>query len=399
MKLPPIKCDHKNNKHPDCPICQSRKIRFNMKKKSLKESFSGSAPTPFIGSYNYPNVNVGIMSPQFLSENNWKYDAPRYWAKKGFSVNSIMGLRSELVNARKKANVKSGDRLKELSKEIGMAKRPVDVEIDLTKRPVFTSNVNNMMAPTGPKAEIKKAKATSNPKIDRKVDKVVDDTDLKAEDAMSYLYKNEFDEAFLSKVFSVGQLGVKSQRKMVPTKWSITAVDQNLCSQLKEKIKDNNHSDHKAFFGDHLGNYYIIMLFPDSWGYELFEVHTRRPDVIASDSEGVFGRKDYVQETAGAYFTAQLAALEYLEKAKRKAKILAIRLITDEYTSPLGVWVTREAARNAMKNTPVTFADQDLMLKYAKAIAKKKFGISIDHIIQKSRLLKENKEQTKLNSF
>ena len=75
-----------------------------------------------------------------------------------------------------------------------MASEPVDTEIFLKKKPYLSVNFDSYMAPSGPKALLKKASLTENPKIHTKVDKVFSDSDLKANDAILYLYKNKFDE-------------------------------------------------------------------------------------------------------------------------------------------------------------------------------------------------------------
>ena len=96
-------------------------------------------------------------------------------------------------------------------------------------------------APTGPNGSLIKAKITSNSKIHTKVDKVVSDIDLKSVDAMVYLHKNDFDENFLSKILSIGTLGIKKNRKLVPTRWGITAVDDTLgCHYGVTRFKFND---------------------------------------------------------------------------------------------------------------------------------------------------------------
>ena len=83
---------------------------------------------------------------------------------------------------------------------------------------------------------------------------------------------------------------------------------------------------------------------------------------------------------------------------KRQASALAIRFVTEEYTTPLGVWVTREATRIAMKNKPIKFASKELMLNYAKNYVKRKFGLNSEIIYHNSRLLKSQNQQ-KLHQF
>ena len=84
---------------------------------------------------------------------------------------------------------------------------------------------------------------------------------------------------------------------------------------------------------------------------------------------------------------------------KKQGSILALRFITGDYTLPLGVWVTREAARKSMQSLPIEFASKELMLEYAKKLAKKKFSFDLDEILKNSILLKNIKQQSKLIGF
>ena len=78
-----------------------------------------------------------------------------------------------------------------------------------------------------------------------------------------------------------------------------------------------------------------------------------------------------------------------MKKQKRQSSVLALRFITDEYVLPLGVWVTREATRKALASKPILFGSKELTLTYAKHWAKKKFGIDIASLLEKSNILKE----------
>ena len=86
-------------------------------------------------------------------------------------------------------------------------------------------------------------------------------------------------------------------------------------------------------------------------------------------------------------------------KTKRKGSVLLLRFITDEYWAPLGVWVVREASRNCFSSNRLEFESKDLMMKYASLFLRKKFNVSIDTILRKSRLLNELKIQKTLFSY
>lgn len=386
-----------------CPLVDRFKAMFKMKDFLGKENFVSSSQIPFVGRYGYPRINVGILNPPEQGDTS-HYDAPRYWSEQDFDLNRLVEIRSSLVNSRFNVHIKDKHRFLEISQEVGMASKPVDLEVNLNKKPKFRLNVSPVASPFGANASLKKIKVTSNPKISQRVDKVVSDTDLKADEGIMYLYKHEFDENFLSKVMSVGVLGIKKNRKLVPTRWSITATDDTIGKNLIKKVKDFPEYDYFAYFGGYLGNYYLILFFPEPWSYELFETyapswHSMDKVNTASDYESYEGRKTYAVNTVGGYYAARLAILERLNKVKRQGTVLTLRFITEDYAVPLGVWVVREATRKSMSSKPIGFSSKELMLNYAKLLIKKKFNFNLDYLLEKSIVIKNLKSQTKLRNF
>ena len=385
--------------NPSCTPCTRAKSLFKVKDLLKSEDFEGSAPGMFVGHYGYPYLNVGFLSPPEIKEDAWLHDAPKYWANHNYQIPNIVDLRTQLINSRFKAQVKGSNKFLDIGQEVGMASKPVDMEINLNKKPTFriqTDAVNKVM---GPNASLKQAKLTQNPSIHTKVDKVVDDTDLKATEAITYLYKHNFDENFLTGLLSIGDLGLKHNRKLVPTKWSITATDGMLGTHLLKEVKDFKFIDYKAYVGDYLGNYFLILTFPEIYQYELFEMFAgSHPLHCTTDFEPYEGRKSYVEQTAGGFYATRIAVLEQLKKEKRQGSVLVLRFITEDYGIPLGVFVVREAVRKTMANKPITFTNKELLITYAKHLAKRKFRINLDELLPKSILMK-NISQPKLTNF
>ena len=398
-----ISCKHKQYESLGfCPICEHSKVMGSMKKKLEKQDFFGSSPTVFVGRFGYPNVNVGIMAPPQIDENAWLLDAPRYWGKNKFTIPQMIDIRSELINSRFGMNIKGQNKLLEIGREVTMASKPVEVEINLSKKPSFKMSFNKFSAPSGPKASLKKAQITSNSKIEKKVDYVVSDTDFKATPAINYLFEKGYDENFISRLLSIGNLGVKTDRKLVPTRWSITATDDSIGRNLIKEVKDYGETGYLAFFGGYLGNYYLILMFPEVWSYELFEAGVPESGQkldYATDYEPYTGRKQYAMSTVGGYYAARLPILQRLTQMKKQASVLCLRFITKEYAVPLGVWVVREATRNAMESKPIEFSDRKLMLDYAKNFVRKKFGCDITEMLGNSTMLKKIKTQRKITEF
>ncbi len=387
--------------------------------KTFKQEFAGSAPAPFIGRMGYPTVNVGFLSPQFSGDTS-HYDAPRLWSKGKFSIGQVATMRYGLVNSRTQWNIKNayaGDRSNrsntttrqlDIIQEVGMASRPVELEVALTKMPVLHLTQETAITPFGPGSEVRKVRVTANTKVDTRVEKVVADTDLKAVEGVRGLYLKGIEENQLTKLISVGTLGLRKNRKLVPTRWSITAVDDILGKEKIDQIKQYTiGGDFGVYFGNHFGNYYLLLFFPEVWSYELFETYLDSPVnpwsksgyAYSTDYEDYAGRKEYAEETAGGYYACRFPIVEKLAEMKRQAGVLALRFISSEYTVPLGVWVCREATRKALAEKPLSFGSEELMLQYARELIKWKFGFEIYFLLKQSKLLRGKKEQKKLREF
>ncbi len=379
------------------PVCAIASKITSQKRVNLKakQDFFGESPNIFVGRYGYPDINVGILSTEHYQD----HDAPLTWSAKDYQIPQVIDKRTALINSNFNTHIRSfDDRMLELSQEVSLARRPVDIEINLNKRPNFSLNFNQDTMPHGPNVKLKRARLTENPKIPHKVDKVVSDHHMKATEAVSRLRKS-FDEHYLTKILSVGNLGMRKDRKLVPTRWSITAVDDMVGKQLTDEVKRYPESDYLAYFGGYLGNYYLILLFPYCWSYELFETIVGERTSFSTDHEFNEGRKSYADNTAGGYYATRHAVLERLSRMKRQAGVLALRFITSEYWAPLGVWVVREATRKSMSSKPIEFGSRELMLKYAKAFAKKRFNFDLDTLLSQSRLLDRMERQKRLVDF
>ena len=292
----------------------------------MKQEYAGQSPSIFVGHYGYPNVNVGILNVGQYED----HDDPLKWSREEVPITKIVELRSSLINAHTPKPVTAprsfNDRLLEMSKEIALARKPADVEIALERKPQFKVAFYQDAAPHGPSVALKSASLAANPSTDERLQAAADDTDLRAGEALTTLFRRGVDEHALTKALSVGTLGLTPQRKLVPTRWAITAVDDTLGKKLIQEIKQYPESDCLAFAGGHLGNTYCILFFDDVWQYELFEQFVpqeRRipPEEIVpeTDYEPYTGRTEYASETVGGYYAARIGILEKLRDLKRQS--------------------------------------------------------------------------------
>lgn len=358
--------------------------------------FSGSSPPEiFVGRWNYPNVFAGILSPPEYG-NTSLLSSAEHWHEQKLPIPEIVSLRNQLIYGRTITNVHAPQqRTIAVMQEVAMTHNPIAAEFKLEK-PVSTNNEHDSHVPLiSNVASLASVRLEENPAVKPKVDYLVNDTAIKAKTALLELEKSHIPTSMLMKLLSAGLLGQKKSRKLVPTRWSITAVDDTLS---KEKLKHlkllPEIKEISLFHAEYLGNHYEFLLLPDKFSFEVLEFGMTSGG-IWHDYERFEERTAYADSVTGAYYANRLALTEYLEKIKRQAQCIVFREIRPEYNVPLGVGILRQVSREAFTLHPEIFPT----IKDALEQIQSRLRTPIARFTEKSILLKEFGKQTRLNKF
>jgi len=356
------------------------------------DSISGtSPPSVFVGSYNYPKVFVGPMVPPIHGDTSL-LDSPEKW--KGKSLEEIVNFRLNLVRGIQKIPIDQTDgRYIENLQEVTMSSKPIDSDLIFEKALSSSISLDDESAPFGPIGQIKSAKFSGTSSV-KSIEKTFYDKDLKAQDAVLNLYNSGIEISKIQKCFSIGMLGQK--RKLVPTRWSITATDDIISKSLTDEILDYNLIDScRVFSYGHLGNTFSVVLFPHRWIYEMIEAWYSNGILgFGSDYEDARGI-NHPPAIAGAYFAAKLGVVEYLTKKKIQAGVVILREIRPEYAIPVGVWQIREGIREAMKQNPTITDNFD----HALVLASNKMSISKSEWLSHGNISKIIRQKTLSDFF
>ena len=356
------------------------------------DSISGtSPPSVFVGSYNYPQVFVGPMVPPIHGDTSL-LDSPETW--KGKTLEEIVNFRLNLVRGIQKISIDETEgKYIENLQEVTMSSKPTDSDLIFKKSTSSNISLDGESAPFGPIGEIKSAKFSGTSSV-KSIEKTFYDKDLKAQDAVLNLYNSGIEISKIQKCFSIGMLGQK--RKLVPTKWSITATDDIISKSLATEILDYSLIDScKIFTYSHLGNVFSVVLFPHRWIYEMIEAwYSNGVLGFGSDYEDARGI-DHPPAIAGAYFAAKLGVLEYLSEHKIQAGVVILREIRPEYAIPVGVWQVREGIREAMRQEAEISDNFDNALN----IASQKMSISKTEWLSHGNTLMMMRQKTMSDFF
>ncbi|TKX77232.1 hypothetical protein EXE53_27695, partial [Halorubrum sp. SD626R] len=246
------------------------------------------SPSIFVGRSNYPNVSTGLLSPVGREDAADRFRTSAAWYDEGVSIADVFDRRTSLLNSARGVDVASAgasgvgvgssagdasatsvhdawDGWLGVQREVAIADRPVDVEIGLDGRPEIDFEVGpeDVKTPTGPRAAARSAELGENPHVPRPVKKTLEDDDWRAEGAMTYLYRRGFDVYEINTILSAGALGRGEDRRLVPTRWSITAVDDTVGQYLRGSIRDDPTVDRiEVHRNEYLGNAFWVILVP-----------------------------------------------------------------------------------------------------------------------------------------
>lgn len=327
-----------------------------------KDSISGSSPPDiFVGRFGYPNVYIGPMVPPLHGDTSI-LSSPEGWI--GKTIPEIVEYRSMLVRGMQRENVKTAasGRVGDMLQELAIAEKYASVDMSLRSKPELRMRLDENSEPFGPSAPLKDF-TVGNTRANPTLEKAFFDTDMAARDAMVELYFKGLPVSQLQKALSAGTLGRKKSRRFVPTRWSITAVDDTLGRHRLESVKEyDSIAAPQAFETVGLDNRWLVLMFPGTWSYELVEAWypnttwnlNSKNIAIFSSSEFFEGRRTYA-EIGGCYYAARLAVSEFLDKIKAQGRVVILRETHPGYIMPVGVWNVREHVRDALRKAPIQF--------------------------------------------
>lgn len=392
---------------PVCPILkrilEALKAAPQVSKRVLPAS---TPPSVLVGEWGYPIIRLGPIAAPERGEGARRYEDYRSWWGR-LSIDDIIAMRASTVYSTfplRVRDARSGrSRLLEATREAAISARPIEAEFVYAKPPRPLLSFNGMLAPVGLRGRLDKLLIAENPLVPRRVDQLVYDTDARARDAVYELYRSGVDNYYITRLLSLGMLGERNRRRLVPTRWAITAVDKMLGDLLLREVRlMPEYPRLELYFTEYIGNRYFVLLIPGPWSFEMIEVWLPRSVWVRSAKPYIavnyelwdgWWRRPGVD---GGYYAMRMPVLELLAEKKRQATVIAIREVTPRYYAPVGSWQIRESVRNALRSRPLVLDDATVALREVS----KRLDTDVKLVVKESHILKSLlSPQIKLTDF
>lgn len=393
---------------PVCPIAkrivESARAAPLLGKRELQ---AATPPSVLVGEYGYPVVRLGPVAAPVSGEEAAKYeDYAGWWGKLG--LEDIIALRASTAYSRFELRVTEArtgaSRLLEAAREAALSVKPVDAEFRYEKPPAPRLAFDGVVTPVGLSGLLREMRVVENPVVPRRVDQIVGDADAKTRDAVAELYRAGADNYYITRLLSLGMLGERARRRLVPTRWAITAVDKMLGDILLERVRGApEYPALEVRYAEYIGNRYLLVLAPGPWTFELLEVWlprsvwVRSTEPYISVNYELWDGKARNPEVDGGYYAIRLPVLEHLSKVGRQATVVAVREVTPSYYAPVGSWQIRESVRHALSSPPAAIPRDAIELL---GEISSRLETSVDKLLARSWVLKRLvRPDAKLDAF
>jgi hypothetical protein len=386
-----------------CPLLHRLYSFLKVKPLFDKIDMSGSSPPGvFVGRFGYPKVYAGPLVPPIIGDTAI-YDSSEDWMH--LELNQILEYRYSLVRGMHRVTVthpEQAGRIINDTRDMTLAEGPVETEVMFRKKPRRALRLESGVQPMGPSAMLDRF-TLGTMRGHKRLERAYDDRDLKAAPAVIGLYANDVTLTQITRAFSMGSFGIGENRRMVPTRWSITAVDSTVGRHYRAQVKENPLiNEYRVYEASFLGDHVKILMSPEAYSYELLEAWfpgtTWNPSGqhvgICSDWEPHKGRTTYAS-IGGCYYAVRAVTAQHLAEEGRQASVVVFRESRPSHLMPLGVWKIREIAREALRQPYLCFETRNEALKYMMS----GFRINLKHWIQGGSLLARQLYQRRLTDF
>jgi len=388
---------------PVCPLL----LRYHAFERTLPmvqgtELSGTSPPAVFVGRFGYPKVSFGpLLSPEHGRTE--LLDTPEDWV--GRSVAEVVGFRTGLIRGTSPIRVTDAEKPIPLLEELqllGIAAESAESEARFRRPPRGHIALSDTAPPFGPSAPIDQLRLDVR-RVDPHLDRLSSDTAASARIAVEELYQRGVKVSRIQRAFSVGTLGRRGHRRLVPTRWSITAVDDLLSKQNVREVRLLPElGEIQAHRLTALDNRWLIVFLPGIWRYESIESWypstfwnpSPTEIIMMGDHEGYDGRTTYAS-IGGCYYAARLATSEALLRLGRQAGVVVLREVHPGEILPLGVWNVREHVRAALLEPAIRL---DSMAELSGLI-RSTFAIPLQRWLLQSAVLHEARTQRKLDDW
>lgn len=207
-----------------------KKYQQELKPTKEIEGFGASA---IVGEKNYPNLKVHNVSNS--NEDNSFFKTSDI-VKRDYSDIIKLKARNILGSTNDTYIKKTNDRINKELQDIYKSKNAIEFNSEFENELRFDKVlVNKVSGIVGSRNPLLSLKANENTSTSKKIEKYTAN-DIKSREAIISLYEKGVNEHQIINLLALGSFGMQMNKKMVPTRWAITAYDQTIEKHLHKKL-------------------------------------------------------------------------------------------------------------------------------------------------------------------
>ncbi len=322
----------------------------------LGDSFRGKTVTAFsppgivVEPLKYPIVRASVLASTQASEFISIYDHPDSW--RGLDSDAILKMRKCLFRfgAQVDAKTMEPSPLVDTLQTVALSVNPLALHFEVSDIPQKDLVPLGGLLPTGPAVDARNATILNEPETSRVAEKITEQ-DIPAAEAIWKLLDYEYTLDQVARLMSVGLLGMKDNRRLIPTKSAYKAtIDAFVNRAIMELIDRPLTSKFTLSTAELHGDVFTIFAQPGMPRVDYLRV--QRTELGIERGFSFEGIKNVSLDPKTSVFAdnARFAVYHDFVQRRRGCQITVFHMSRNQRSEMLGPWRVRAGVKGALES-------------------------------------------------
>lgn len=317
-----------------------------------------SPPGLYVETTRYPILQAGILASTEPLEWLSIYDHPESW--RGMDRETILSMRRHLyslvlpIDARE---MQPKDHIETLQ-TISLSVAPVALGVEVgTLPPRHLGSQFGSQLPTSPVVNVRSLEILSNPEISKVAERITE-KDIPAADAIWQLLDYEYSLEQVVRLMSIGLLGRKKNRRIIPMRSAYKAVIDSFIDRSIMELIDRPYTDDiQLYLGRVCNDSFTIVIRPGEPRVDYLKIEDYESGCTRGTSFESTDIPTTDAKTSIYADHARFSAYRHMLADAKQSHIIIFHHSNQQRNRILGPWVIRAGVQEALQSSHVSIDD------------------------------------------
>jgi hypothetical protein len=333
-----------------------------------------SPPGICVKSGKYPMLEAGFLASTEPLEHLSIYDFPEAW--QGLDRDTIFTMRRHLYRFLYPVDARSlqPEGVVRSLQEIALSVRPIALRVEGESLQLRRLQLRNGQLPSGNDVTIKSVELLSEPETSKVAERITEQ-DISAAEGIWRLLDYDYSLDQVVRLMSVGLLGKKGTRRIIPTRSSYKAtINAFIDRSVMELIESPSVTAYELYMSTLFGDRFAVLLHPGE-----ARVDYLRMDIVRDRMTRGFsfeGLRQWPTDPKTSVFSdhARFSVYKNLVRRNQCCHATIFHMSKEPRNQLLGPWVARAGVQETLSSEPVKLDNKDNAVELLETLLEPDFS-------------------------